>query len=87
MQNTMHWFCSICYPCPDKILSKHSMHEVAESQKLFRKRGIAKIWKKIHELANGMFYFVPSLEKRSCQVLEQKQLQALQLCGLKNFYR
>lgn len=58
---------------------------VAKSQKNFRKRRTARIWKKIHELAKGMLYCVPSLEECSCQVLEQKQVQALQRCGLKNF--
>jgi len=45
------------------------------------------IWKGIHQLAKSMMYFVPSLEKCSCQVFEQKQVQAFQLCALKNFYR
>lgn len=41
MQNTVHGFCSICYPRPDKILSKHDMHSSSkEPKKISGKEGL-----------------------------------------------
>lgn len=84
--NTNHGFCLVCYPCPDKILVKHSTYSTSREAKFFSgnekslgsgRKSVS--WQKL------CCTLLPHWSNAFLRCLEQKQVQALQLCGLKRF--